>query len=68
MKKRILSLGKVLSKEEQKNVFGGGFYYNGCYICSDNTDCQEQGLGTYCVVKPGCGIPFPTGRCQSTPH
>ena len=46
MKKRILSLGKALSKNEQK-VINGGFAGR----CKDPGDCSpaETCVGGYCV-------------------
>ncbi len=44
MKKSILSIGKVLSKVEQKQVFGGSMYDEGeggwcSNVCNVNADC-----------------------------
>ena len=66
MKKQFLSLGKALSKAEQKQIFGGNYALeveegNGkgsCAACSGNSECASGVCATFsgdCSSYCGCG-------------
>ncbi len=67
MKKSILSLGKVLSKTEQKEISGGMFGSFDACSCSSNyivewVDSRGE-VCSYVASGTSGGDPFPGGRC-----
>jgi hypothetical protein len=57
--KKLENLGRKLSKDEQKKIFGGDDPPTGCEDqCTTNAECNPNGGTTFVCAKdliPGCG-------------
>lgn len=75
MKKQILTIGELLSKSEQKNVFGGDKGFTQPCFVDSNTICDTRlnswhgsnptcQLGEYCVLIESTDPTAYLGECK----